>query len=359
MSRGKARRRNKGPAPHHAQAGAGADKERRQSPFAALRAQLSAARQQAEKEARAVAPSAPPPPPPDSADRARGATEAALFRQAVAGTKPLRAGNRVEIERPRPAPLPRRPDEEIAPPEQPRVPGDPLLEAYAGVTPLRTSNRVELPPPAVRTRLPMPQRHPEMPAAAQTWQLPASADTLDAASLFRRAVGATAPVSTRNRVELARPRPQPEPLQREQDERAALDESMSSPMTLEDRLESGGEAAFLRPGLPRRVLVDLRRGRWIVQGELDLHGLVRDEARAALAAFLHESLQQGRRCVRIIHGKGHGSPGKVSILKQLSRGWLAQRAEILAFCQASRFDGGSGALYVLLRAPDRSRTAGR
>ena len=85
-------------------------------------------------------------------------------------------------------------------------------------------------------------------------------------------------------------------------------------------------------------------------GQIDLHGLTRDEARAALAAFLHDALAQGKRCIRVIHGKGHGSPGKVSILKQLSRGWLAQREEILAFCQAGPHDGGGGALLVLLRA---------
>jgi DNA-nicking Smr family endonuclease len=112
----------------------------------------------------------------------------------------------------------------------------------------------------------------------------------------------------------------------------------------------GDEAAFLRTGLPRRVLTDLRRGRWVLQGQIDLHGLTRDEARAALAVFLHDALAQGKRCIRVIHGKGHGSPGKVSILKQLSRGWLAQREEILAFCQAGPHDGGGGALLVLLRA---------
>ena len=106
----------------------------------------------------------------------------------------------------------------------------------------------------------------------------------------------------------------------------------------------------VRPGIPRRVLTDLRRGRWVVQGQLDLHGLVRDEARAALATFLGESLHLGRRCVRLIHGKGLGSPGRIPVLKHLSRGWLAQREEILAFCQAPPHDGGGGALLILLRA---------
>ena len=80
-----------------------------------------------------------------------------------------------------------------------------------------------------------------------------------------------------------------------------------------------------------------------------LHGMTRDEARLALAEFLCRCLREGRRCVRLIHGKGLGSPGGVGVLKQLSRGWLAQREEILAFCQALPHQGGSGALVILLR----------
>ena len=88
----------------------------------------------------------------------------------------------------------------------------------------------------------------------------------------------------------------------------------------------------------------------MTQGELDLHGLTRDEAREALGQFLAVSLQQGRRCLRLIHGRGLRSPGREPVLKHLSKNWLAQREEILAFCQARPHDGGEGALLVLLRA---------
>ena len=87
-----------------------------------------------------------------------------------------------------------------------------------------------------------------------------------------------------------------------------------------------------------------------MEEELDLHGMRVSEAAVALSTFLAECANRGLRCVRVIHGKGLGSPGKLSILKQLSRGWLAQREEILAFCQAGPHEGGSGALLVLLRA---------
>jgi DNA-nicking Smr family endonuclease len=142
------------------------------------------------------------------------------------------------------------------------------------------------------------------------------------------------------------------PRQRELDEAAALDESRHAPPGFNDLLDSGEETSFLRPGISRRVLADLRRGRWTPQDRIDLHGLNRDEAHTALSLFLSAALAQGKRCVRVIHGKGLGSPGGVSVLKQLSRAWLARRNEILAFCQANPHEGGSGALLVLLRSPN-------
>jgi len=177
----------------------------------------------------------------------------------------------------------------------------------------------------------------------------------DPQALFRHAAGEVAPLKDKNLASLDRPLPAPLPIKREQDERNVLREALESPISFEDRLDMGDEAAYLRVGLPRRVLTDLRRGRWVVQGELDLHGLTRDEARASLSRFIAAALQQGRRCLRIIHGKGHGSPGRVPVLKHLSRGWLAQREDILAFCQARPHDGGEGALLVLLQAASAAR----
>ena len=341
--------------------------------FAALRRTL-----REKREAEQVPPSPPPTgkssPPQTRHDADRSDTEAlkhadsaqpagqqsghdselALFRALVGPSTPIRSHGRVEIERPRPAPIPRprQPiDEDMEQTSAHRGSTDPLSAAYDGVVPLRDTGRIELS---------TPRRHPGSTRAApaqrpDAFVLPAETELADTASLFRTVVGEIRPVDTRNRIELARPAPHPNPVKREEDERAALSETLAAPLTLEDRLDMGDEAAFLRPGLPRRVLTDLRRGRWVLQGQVDLHGLIRDEARAALAHFLHDSLVQGKRCIRVIHGKGHGSPGKISILKQLSRGWLAQREEILAFCQAGPHDGGGGALLVLLRAQNATQ----
>ncbi|MDE2397822.1 MAG: Smr/MutS family protein, partial [Burkholderiales bacterium] len=106
--------------------------------------------------------------------------------------------------------------------------------------------------------------------------------------------------------------------------------------------------SFRRPGVSADVVARLRRGQWAIQGQLDLHGLRRDEAREALVAFVREARRRGQRCLRVVHGKGHGSPGRQPVLKGKVQRWLAQSAEVVAFAQASGPEGGAGALIVLL-----------
>ncbi|MBP9712376.1 MAG: Smr/MutS family protein [Sterolibacterium sp.] len=112
---------------------------------------------------------------------------------------------------------------------------------------------------------------------------------------------------------------------------------------------SGDELTWLRPGLPRKLLTDLRRNRWRVEDGLDLHGLDRDAARDQLITFIAHSLMGRLRCVRIVHGQGSSTLGRESVLKSVVRRWLAHRPEVLAYCQAPSADGGAGAVWVLLR----------
>jgi len=163
---------------------------------------------------------------------------------------------------------------------------------------------------------------------------------------FRRAVAGAKPLKHRKRVSPARGA-SPLPKQRLLDERAALAESLG-PLSVDDALDSGTELSYLKDGYPRDTLRKLRRGHWVVQAELDLHGMNRYDARQAVAAFLGESLSGHRRCIRIIHGKGLGSRQREPVLKGLLRKWLA-RADVLAFSQAPANQGGSGAVLVLLR----------
>ena len=167
---------------------------------------------------------------------------------------------------------------------------------------------------------------------------------------FRAAVADARPLAPHNRVHLGGPLPPPRPLQSLADEQAALQETLHGAIGLQDRLEGGDEPNYLRHGLATTVLKDLRRGRWVIQDGIDLHGMNRDEARTALAHFLHEALHHGIRCVRVVHGKGLRSPGRQAVLRQLVRGWLMQKNEVLAYCQARPHDGGEGALVVLLRS---------
>ena len=169
----------------------------------------------------------------------------------------------------------------------------------------------------------------------------------DDLALFRKAVADAVPLHS-DKVHHEPAPPPPIPRQRQRDEAAALAESLE-PAPLDVLLEGGDELAYLQPGLPRTLLRDLRRGRWVVEDQLDLHGLNRHEAKAALSAFIAASQGRGLRCLRVIHGKGLRSPGREPVLKELVRRWLAGREEILAYCQTPAADGGGGAVSVLLK----------
>ena len=159
---------------------------------------------------------------------------------------------------------------------------------------------------------------------------------------FRKAIAGVKPLKRHKRVALKPPAPPPLPQQRRRDEAAALAESLSGPLSVDDALDIG-EEPYLRAGLSRNILRKLRRGHWAIQDGVDLHGLTRDEASAAVVEFLEQCLARGLRCVRIVHGKGLG------ILRAKLRNWLPRRQEVLAYCQAPASEGGSGALLVLLK----------
>jgi DNA-nicking Smr family endonuclease len=165
---------------------------------------------------------------------------------------------------------------------------------------------------------------------------------------FARAVGPVQALARHGRVEPHRLAPPPQPLQRLADEQAALREAWSDEVDLESLLLTDDGLSFRRPGVTADVVARLRRGQWAIQDQIDLHGLTREQAREALAAFVRGSQRQGRRCLRVVHGKGHGSPGRRPVLKARVQRWLAQCTEVLAFTQACGHEGGAGALIVLL-----------
>jgi len=166
-------------------------------------------------------------------------------------------------------------------------------------------------------------------------------------NLFARAVGKVAPIANQERV-WSPARPSPRPLQQDLDDEAVMQESMSDEFDITTLLDADDQLSFRRPGIGTDVTRKLRKGEWSIQGQIDLHGLRSDEARNAMGQFIRDAKRMGWRCVRVVHGKGLGSPGKEPVLKSKVQRWLVQKNEVLAFVQAKPSDGGGGALLVLL-----------
>jgi DNA-nicking Smr family endonuclease len=167
--------------------------------------------------------------------------------------------------------------------------------------------------------------------------------------LFSRSVGAVIPLPRQhNKQAPTKPKPLPLPRQRDMDEASVLREALSDDFDVESLLDTDAALSFRRRGVGPEVTRKLRRGVWAIQAQLDLHGLRRDAAREQLSQFFREAQKQGLRCVRVIHGKGNGSPGREPVLKAKVRSWLVQKNEVMAFAQARASDGGHGALLVLL-----------
>ncbi|QFZ87269.1 DNA mismatch repair protein MutS [Variovorax paradoxus] len=170
--------------------------------------------------------------------------------------------------------------------------------------------------------------------------------------LFTRAIGATEPLRRKASVPLAPEPPAPIPFQHQLDEQRVLRESLSDEFDVTTLLDVDDAMSFRRPGIGTEITARLRKGDWSIQAQVDLHGLRSDEAREALGGFIRNAHKQGLRCVRVVHGKGLGSPGKQPVLKTKTQRWLIQKNEVIAFVQAKPAEGGAGALVVLL-APVR------
>jgi DNA-nicking Smr family endonuclease len=186
-------------------------------------------------------------------------------------------------------------------------------------------------------------------AEAERLRLEQLAREAHEADLFRRSIGTVAQLVTPSRHPGVALRPEPIARHHLADEQAALEESLSDDFNVETLMDTDAALSYGRSGIGQDTLRKLRRGHWVIQSQLDLHGLRSDEARTALAEYLRSACRRGLRCVRVIHGKGLGSVNKEPVLKQKVRNWLVQKEEVLAFCQAKASDGGSGALVVLLK----------
>ena len=165
--------------------------------------------------------------------------------------------------------------------------------------------------------------------------------------LFRKETGSVRRLR-HDKVMHRTPRPSPQPVQTQLDERRVIEDLLSTDFDATE-LETGDELVYARPGLQHNTLRRLRRGQLCVSSVLDLHGMTADMAKQAVSEFLRKARLAGDRCVRIIHGKGRGSRDGQPVLKRKLDLWLRQRDDVLAFCSARPVDGGTGAVYVLLR----------
>lgn len=167
--------------------------------------------------------------------------------------------------------------------------------------------------------------------------------------LFRQTVGKVIPVDS-DKLHLSNtPKPKPIPAKRSIEKSPSLDESVSVTelLGLEDSM------AYLSPGLQKNVLRKMRKGYYGLDAEIDLHGLGSHEAKRQLLRFLHNSVENGFRCVCIVHGKGYRSPDNLPVLKNNLNLWLRQHRDVQAFCSAPHREGGTGAVLVLLRLADK------
>jgi DNA-nicking Smr family endonuclease len=167
--------------------------------------------------------------------------------------------------------------------------------------------------------------------------------------LFATSVGRIKPLVAPKKAQLVVEMPEPIPVQRQRDEQAVLREALSDEWDTGSLLDTDEALSFRRPGVGVDVVRKLRKGEWSVQAHLDLHNQRTEEARDLLGKFIRESHKNGLRCVRVVHGKGLGSPGKVSVLKPKVQSWLIQKNQVMAFVQATPMQGGAGALVVLLQ----------
>ena len=176
--------------------------------------------------------------------------------------------------------------------------------------------------------------------------------TAEDSDLFRQTIGNVQSVK-QDKVALheqrkPKPKPYPKPLV------VNFDANLSSRNP--DEIETVGiydSMNFLSAGLQNNVLKKLRRGFFGIDAEIDLHGLNTPDAKRQLLHFLHNSVEEGGRCVHIVHGKGYRSLDNMPVIKNELNRWLRQHKDVQAFCSASQKDGGTGALFVLLRLSDK------
>jgi DNA-nicking Smr family endonuclease len=167
---------------------------------------------------------------------------------------------------------------------------------------------------------------------------------------FRAAMRDVTPLRSSPRRDTAAPTRRPRKLKPPGGAPDGIDQEMPLISVAAEGDTGNAALTFQRGGVRDQVMRRLRRGLYPTEAELDLHGLTQTAARDRLADFVARSRELGRRCVRVVHGKGYRSGARGPILKSAVNLWLRRHTDVMAFSSAKAIDGGTGALYVLLRA---------
>lgn len=169
-------------------------------------------------------------------------------------------------------------------------------------------------------------------------------------NIFKAAVGKVRSIDTNTVILKPAKKPRPYPVQKVLEQVDPLEKAVVDSL---ETLYQEDKVAFIVPGLQKSVLKKLRKGYFGLDANIDLHGLSSRAAFEHLLSFLHHCVEEGYRCVLIVHGKGYHSPGSQPVLKNDINLWLRRHKDVLAFCSAPTRSGGAGALYVLLRLSDK------
>jgi DNA-nicking Smr family endonuclease len=236
----------------------------------------------------------------------------------------------------------------------PKSPPRDAARAGAGTSPTKPAMKSAMKPP-MKPAAPKAPAAPPAPTSAQI-KARAAVDP-DDQRVFEQAMRGTTPLAAADRGKRAAADPEraPAPTRapartgpRRNDD-ADAEAELADLLSAGDGLTATGGRA---PDVDRRLLRRLRQGDYPIEAELDLHGRTRVEAEQQLERFVALSQSQGRRCVRVIHGRGlnSGDEGPVvrdAVQRTLAGGRVARA--ILAFTFATPAEGGDGATLVLLR----------
>jgi len=168
----------------------------------------------------------------------------------------------------------------------------------------------------------------------------------DDSALFRQSIGDVKPIEKDTLLLRPDKKPKPYPQPKSEELSTRFQHSIDSEI---EQLYQEDSMSFIAPGLQKNVLKKLRKGYFGLDASIDLHGLTSREAEYQLSRFLHLSIEEGCRCIHIVHGKGYRSSNDKPVLKNDINAWLRQHKNVQAFCSTPAKDGGTGAVFVLLK----------